>query len=84
MMGVEENLGIVRAAGYEVLEHFTLPESCWWQYYGPIEARLDGWLARNPGNEVVRACVEAERNEIELYRRYSSYYGYVFYVMRKC
>jgi SAM-dependent methyltransferase len=84
MNGVEANLAVARGAGYQVLGSFALPERCWWEYYEPIAARLEGWLERSPGDEGVRAVVEAERREIDLYRRYSSYYGYVFYLLQRC
>ncbi len=32
---------MIRACDYEVLGHFTLPESAWWEpYYQPLEERL--------------------------------------------
>ena len=38
---IEANLAAIRACDYEVLGHFTLPESAWWEhYYHPLEERL--------------------------------------------
>ncbi len=76
----EDNLTDLRAAGYRAAGHFTLPESAWWNYYRPIQEKLDRLEHRYRGNREVLAVLAMERKEIDLYRRYSSYYGYVFYV----
>jgi len=76
----DENARVASNAGYEVVESFALPESAWWNdYYRPLEARLGEFARRDDA----RAVVEAGRLEIEMYRRYSDCYGYVFYVMRR-
>lgn len=66
------------AAGYRVLGQFILPEEAWWHYYGPLEARLEGLHANTPE---LRLAVQATRDEIETYRAYSEYYGYLFLVL---
>ena len=40
MQDIESNLEDLRAAGYQPVEHFTLPESAWWDYYRAIEKRV--------------------------------------------
>jgi hypothetical protein len=35
------------------------------------------------GNTEALAVVDAARSEIEIYRRYSDYYGYAFFVMSR-
>jgi SAM-dependent methyltransferase len=70
-------------AGYRIVDTFTLPPEAWWDdYYAPIEARLPVFRARNAGDPVAQEIADAEAVEIALFRRYSAYYGYVFYVMR--
>jgi hypothetical protein len=34
-------------------------------------------------NKKALAVIEEEETEIELYRTYSDYYGYVFYILQK-
>jgi ubiquinone/menaquinone biosynthesis C-methylase UbiE len=81
---VEQNLEIANRAGYEQLGHFTLPQSAWWtDYYTPMErkiAKLKGKYADDP---VAMSILERSHQESDLYRKYASCYGYVFYVMRK-
>lgn len=80
---IEENLTIIHVTNYRAIEHFVLPPSSWWtDYYSPLEARI-AWL-----RDKYRDDREAQRQldetqfEIELYRKYSDWYGYVFYVMQ--
>ncbi len=82
MQDVEANLAAIRRSGYVPAGHFTLPDSAWWEpYYGPIEKKLPALRAKFRDHPQALAVLEAEQTEIDLYRRYSAYYGYVFYVM---
>ena len=82
MQDVEANLAAIRRAGYVPEGHFALPDSAWWQpYYGPIEKKLPGLREKYRDHPEALAVLGVEQTEIDLYRRYSAYYGYVFYVM---
>lgn len=81
---VEENIARARRAGYEVVDHFTLPDEAWWtDYYTPISARLPEFRLRYANDPEALAIIESEEVEIDLFRRYSAWYGYVFYIMRR-
>ena len=81
---VEENLAIIEACGYGVLGHFTLPESSWWDgYYASLPNGLERMRERYPDDEKVTALIQMEEEEQRMYREFSDYYGYEFYVMRK-
>ncbi len=81
---IEENQGRLTAAGYRPLGHFVLPESAWWDhYYNPMAARITMLRQQYQGNEAAQRSLDGEEAEIELYRRYSPWYGYVFYVMAR-
>lgn len=83
MQDVEANLAAIRRSGFVPSGHFTLPGSAWWEpYYGPIERRLPALRAKYRDHPQALAVLQSEQTEIDLYRRYSAYYGYVFYVMR--
>lgn len=82
MARVAENVERVRTAGFEQVDHFTLPPEAWWdEYYAPLERRM-AQLAPDADPELA-AVIAATRREIELYRRYGDTYGYVFYLMRR-
>ncbi|MDY6912582.1 MAG: class I SAM-dependent methyltransferase, partial [Chloroflexota bacterium] len=82
IQNIETNLNIIRKCGYDPIGHFALPESDWWDYYLPIQQKLPALKDKYQDNADALAVVQMEENEIELYRRYSSYYGYVFYLMQ--
>jgi SAM-dependent methyltransferase len=78
---IEENLARARATDLEVLDHFTLPPEAWWDdYYAPLEQRMAeiAPAADPPLAEIIAQT----RREIDLFRRWSDRYGYVFYLMR--
>ena len=40
-------------------------------------------MKKYTNNKEALTVIEEEENEIELYRKYSDYYGYEFYIMQK-
>ncbi|XHH09306.1 MAG: class I SAM-dependent methyltransferase [Candidatus Bathyarchaeia archaeon] len=81
---VKENLQIIKDCGYKIVGYFVLPESSWWEhYYLPISAKLPALKTKYKGNGEALAVINAEEQEIEMFRRHSKHYGYVFYVMQK-
>ncbi len=84
MADVDTNLATIEGFNYKVLEHFALPESAWWdQYYHPLQERLRFIREKYATDPEKLEVVESTRVEIDLYRKYSSYYGYVFYLMQR-
>jgi SAM-dependent methyltransferase len=83
LQSVEENLAVVRTAGYRDLGHFVLPESSWWEnYYEPLERRAEVLRERHAGDPDAISRLDRTAREIDLFRRHSSVYGYVFFVMQ--
>ncbi len=81
MKKMEDNRSIIREAGYEEVGHFVLPESSWWEpYYHPMESRLEMLRQKYGEDESVKKPIAEMQQEIEMYRRYSAWYGYVFYL----
>lgn len=63
------------AAGWRVLAAERLPASAWWtSYYDPLLAQLD--LQAKGANEIMAQVIADTRTEIDLFRRFSDYYGY--------
>ena len=77
---IEANIADIRAAGYQPVAHFKLPESAWWDYYRAIEKRVILMQEKYKNNSCALQVLEAEMREIDLYRKFSDYYGYVFFV----
>jgi SAM-dependent methyltransferase len=83
MRDAESCRTLVRDCGYTLLGDFVLPESAWWDdYYEPLRARLAQLSPAYAGNPIWDAVVQDHQTEIDMYRQYASYYGYVFLVMQ--
>ncbi len=71
-------------SGYRTIESFNLPDSAWWdEYYTPMLERMKIFKPHNAGiaeAEEVYARLEAE---IDMFRRYSTCYGYTFFILKK-
>jgi len=77
---VSDKVKILEQHGYSLKGYFPLPSSSWLDnYYVPLESAFAGFLSKHDSDDA-RAIVEAERSEIALYRRYSAYYSYGFYI----
>ncbi|KDR95121.1 Methyltransferase domain-containing protein [Peptoclostridium litorale DSM 5388] len=82
--GIDANIALIEKCGYKVIEHFILPEKAWWRdYYNPLEKRLIMLREKYKSDNQAIEMIEQEEIEIELYRRYSNWYGYVFYIVQK-
>ncbi len=83
MRMMEDNLAKARKAGYCVVGSFVLPESAWWEnYYLPMERQIDTLLKKYKGDKEAKAVLNDALLEIEMYRKHSEWYGYVFYVLQ--
>ena len=80
---VEENLATAEKAGYRVVGHFVLPSESWWtNYYTPILAKLPALKQKYRGDPKALSVLAMEDVETDVFRRYSDYYGYVFYILQ--
>lgn len=78
------NRTLARDCGYELLGDFVLPDEAWWDdYYGPQERRMAELRSRYAGDAVATGVLAECRDELDIHRRYSSHYGYLFLVMRQ-
>ena len=80
---IEENIETAKKLGFQVLNSFTLPKKDWWDYYSLIEVKLPSLKAKYKDDQEALQYLAIEKMEIEMYRKYSDYYGYVFYVLQK-
>ncbi len=85
MSDAESNLSAGKNCGYKIVGHFTLPDSAWWEsYYQPLEMRLQIFREKYAADRERLDMVESVQMEIEIFRKYSRYYGYIFYLMQHC
>ena len=77
-------IAVLESAGYSPVGYFPLPASCWLDhYYRPMQERFTSFLERHGHSVEARAIVDAERHEIDLYERFSSFVSYGFYIARR-
>ncbi|MGY1635649.1 class I SAM-dependent methyltransferase [Geodermatophilus sp. SYSU D00742] len=81
MRDVPATVAAARAAGYDVLGTYVLPDSDWEdEYHRPLEAAIGAW----PDPDEPTAAVLAEaRREIDLHRAHADEYGYAGFVLRR-
>jgi SAM-dependent methyltransferase len=85
MVDIDANLATIKSCGYDLLGYFTLPESAWLEtYYAPLEYRLQLFREKYAAEPERMEIIDSIQREIEIYRRHSRYYGYVFYLMQQC
>ncbi len=78
-----EKFEVLEQLGYIPEAYFILPEDCWLDhYYKPMQDRFEAYLERNNQSDDARAVVAGEQAEIDLYRKYKSFFGYGMYVAR--
>jgi SAM-dependent methyltransferase len=77
-------LRVLEEAGYSPLAFFFLPRECWEeQYYAPLRAGFSAFLERHSHSVEARRIVEAEEQEMRMYRERGQWYGYGFYIARR-
>ncbi|MCF7929473.1 MAG: class I SAM-dependent methyltransferase [Spirochaetales bacterium] len=75
---------VLEEQGFSPVGYFILPPASWIEnYYRPMEARFEAFLERHKHSEPAKTQVEADRDEIEKYKRFKDYFGYGFYVAKK-
>jgi SAM-dependent methyltransferase len=83
MTDVATNLATIEGNGYEVIDHFTLPDEAWWDhYYTPLEAKLPSLREKYAGDDEALELVAMAAREIDVRRRFGGSYGYEFFVAR--
>ena len=82
---IEYNISVMSKAGYRFIAAFTLPEKCWTEKcFVPRAAAEKPSVEKCNGNQTVKAYIAQGKYEIELYTKFKQYYGYVFYIGKKC
>ena len=81
---VPDVLAVIARTGLTLVDHFTLPDEAWWDdFYTPMERRIEDLRRQHAGDAEARAVLDQLAREPELHRRYSDYYAYEFFVVRR-
>jgi SAM-dependent methyltransferase len=81
---VEDDIAAIRDRGFELVGHFTLPDEAWWDdFYTPMEARIAELRGQYAHDIEAMSILDRLAAEPEMHRRYSDYYAYEFFVVRR-
>lgn len=82
ILDVATNLAIIEECGYTLIDHFPLPETAWSEnFYRALEARVRLLRTDNEADPDKKFWLDTVQHEIDIYRKYSRYYGYEFFLM---
>jgi len=81
---VPDVLAAIERCGFSLIGHFTLPDEAWWDdFYTPMQRRLEELRGRHADDGDALAVLDQLAQEPEMHRRYSDYYAYEFFAVRR-
>jgi cyclopropane fatty-acyl-phospholipid synthase-like methyltransferase len=83
MKSVPDNLRLFKNNGYEMVGHFTLPVSSWFDdYYDPMQERIHELRKKYLDHRAALQVIESAQLEINGFKKCSGELGYEFFVAR--
>ncbi len=77
-------LGLLDRFGFEVIEHFTLPDEAWWDdFYTPMEQRIEALRAQYAADAEALEALSQIAEEPAFHRKHAAHYAYEFFVARE-
>jgi ubiquinone/menaquinone biosynthesis C-methylase UbiE len=81
---VSNKVAQMQKAGYIPVALFMLPENCWTDNFYDLQADAQEiFLKKYAGNVMAEEFILNQRHEMQLYNKFKTYYGYVFYIGKK-
>lgn len=81
---ISNKIAVIEKNGFCPVGHFILPERAWIEnYYRPLENRKESYMKQYGSHEEAQRVTLQFEREVEVYKKYGDYYGYVFYLARK-
>ena len=81
---VKDKIDLIENERFHLITNFTLPESSWLDcFYLPMEEKLTRLNKKYKSNKIALGIFEEMKNEINLYKKFSDFYGYEFFVMQR-
>ena len=75
---------VIENTGYKKIAYFALPRQSWWDdYYLPIMKKIEEISPDYYGDKNAKEVFDIFLLEMDMHRKYSEFYGYGFYIMRK-
>ena len=80
----KDKIELIENERFHLISHFTLPKSSWLDcFYRPMEEELARLNKKYQGNDIALGVFEEITNEIDLYKKFSDFYGYEFFIMQR-
>ncbi len=81
---IHNTIELINTTDFKILSHFTLPDSSWENdFYRPMEKQIKTLKQKHKGDSTALNVFKSAEKEIEIYRQYSDYFGYEFFIMEK-
>ena len=81
---VDAVVAAVAGGGFEVVDHFTLPDDAWWDdFYTPMQARVRELREVHASAPDALAVLDQLDAEAAMHRRHGDHYAYEFLVARR-
>ena len=81
---VEDVLAMIENCEFGLISHFTLPDEAWWSdFYTPMQHRIEELRGKYANENEASSILDQLAQEPEMHHRYSSYYAYEFFVVRR-
>ena len=80
---VQDKIDLIQNERFFLISNFTLPKSSWLDsFYLLMQEQLIRLNRKYQGNEIASGIFEEMKNEINLYKKFSDFYGYEFFIMQ--
>jgi ubiquinone/menaquinone biosynthesis C-methylase UbiE len=80
----KDNIDLIQNERFHLISNFTLPKSSWLDsFYLPMEEELTRLNKKYQSNEIALGIFEEMKNEINLYKKFSDFYGYEFFIIQR-
>jgi ubiquinone/menaquinone biosynthesis C-methylase UbiE len=84
MKTMADSARLISGSGLEILGHFHLPDRDWWDdYYTPMSKVLPALRVKYADSPDAIAMFDDTDAEMAIHKKYSSSYGYEFFVCRR-
>ena len=81
---IDNTIELIKRADFELISHFTIPNSSWMDnFYDPMKDRLVELKKKYSQNKDALRVFKTAELEIGIFKKYSDYFGYEFFIMKK-